>query len=82
LALRWRGSIWQVIGTPIARSSTDSRPGSNTTSPHQRDSTGTTRSWRFQAQTGPSSPVLEFEMNVDPRMQDWRLRRVAVLEGY
>jgi hypothetical protein len=33
LALRWRGSIWQVIGTPLAWSSTDSWRSAVTTPP-------------------------------------------------
>lgn len=72
LALRWRGSIWQVIGEPIQWSSSISwlEPDS------------TTRSWRFRAQTGPASPVLEFEISTDPRWQGWRLHRVAGATGF
>ena len=42
----------------------------------------TTRFWRFQAQTGPASPVLEFDMSADQRWPDWRLRRVATVNDY
>ncbi|MHA7209927.1 hypothetical protein [Arthrobacter sp. MDT1-65] len=88
LALRWRGSIWQVIGEPLAWSSTDRRQLPDTTSPGEdsrRSSLGsvvTTRFWRFRAQTGPASPVLEFDMNADARWDDWRLRRVTTVDGY
>ncbi|MEG9250125.1 hypothetical protein V6S67_18700 [Arthrobacter sp. Soc17.1.1.1] len=109
LALRWRGSIWQVIGEPLAWSSSDTWPESDTTPPgtdnsHARQtrhgsvgsvgghntlsglsglgSVVTTRFWRFRAQTGPASPVLEFDMNADARWEDWRLRRVTTIDGY
>jgi hypothetical protein len=42
----------------------------------------TTRFWRFQVQTGPASPVLEFDMSADPRCEDWRLRCVAGVDGF
>jgi hypothetical protein len=42
----------------------------------------TTRSWRFQAQTGPASPVLELDISADPRWQGWRLHRVAGAPGF
>jgi hypothetical protein len=42
----------------------------------------TTRFWRFRAQTGPASPVLEFDMNADARWEDWRLRRLSTIDGY
>ena len=42
----------------------------------------TTRFWRFRAQTGPASPVLEFDMSADQRWPDWRLRRVATVNDY
>ncbi|MEG9249777.1 hypothetical protein V6S67_16945 [Arthrobacter sp. Soc17.1.1.1] len=103
LALRWRGSIWQVIGEPLAWSSCDTWrepdinfPGTGNSHACQtrhgsvgsmdgrggRSSVGTTRFWRFRAQTGPASPVLEFDMNADARWEDWRLRRVTTIEGY
>jgi hypothetical protein len=100
LALRWRGSIWQVIGEPLAWSSSDTwrerdttPPGTdNTHSSHGRlgsvdgrggrSSVVTTRFWRFRAQTGPASPVLEFDMTADARWEDWRLRRVTTIDGY
>ncbi len=86
LALLWRGNIWQVIGEPVAWSSSSSwwEPGPL---PPDNASGGqgsilTTRFWRFQAQTGPASPVLEFDISADPRWEDWRLRRVAGTTGY
>jgi hypothetical protein len=90
LALRWRGSIWQVIGEPVAWSSSNSWWEPTTTPPASplesplggQGSVDTTRFWRFQAQTGPASPVLEFDMSTDPRWEDWRLRRVAGAEGF
>lgn len=30
----------------------------------------------------PASPVLEFDMSTDPRWKDWRLRRVAGVDGF
>ncbi|MHA7241397.1 hypothetical protein [Arthrobacter sp. TMS1-12-1] len=103
LALRWRGSIWQVIGEPLAWSSSDTWREPVTTPPvtdtihssrsshdslggrESRGSLGSvvrTRFWRFRAQTGPASPVLEFDMNADARWEDWRLRRVTTIDGY
>ena len=86
MALRWRGSIWQVIGEPVAWSSSSSWWEPST--PALDNSLGwqgsmlTTRFWRFQVQTGPASPVLEFDMSKDTRWEDWRLRRVAGTTGY
>ncbi|MEG9249979.1 hypothetical protein V6S67_17960 [Arthrobacter sp. Soc17.1.1.1] len=106
LALRWRGSIWQVIGEPLAWSSSDiwrepvTTPPATDNTHSSRGSVGsmdghntlsglgglgsvvTTRFWRFRAQTGPASPVLEFDMNADARWEDWRLRRVTTIDGY
>ncbi|MHA7220311.1 DUF6504 family protein [Arthrobacter sp. MDT1-48-3] len=88
LALRWRGRLWQVIGTPMSWSSSSSWWEPSTTPPGGQGGQGgqgrmlTTRFWRFQAQTGPASPVLEFDMSADPRWQDWRLRRVAGVNGF
>jgi hypothetical protein len=82
LALRWRGCLWQVIGEPVSWSSSSSWWEPATTSLGGRGSMLTTRFWRFQAQTGPASPVLEFDMSADPRWQDWRLRRVVGVDGF
>lgn len=82
LALRWRGCLWQVIGEPVAWSSSSSWWEPSTTPPGGQGSMLTTRFWRFQAQTGPASPVLEFDMSADPRWQDWRLRRVGGVDGF
>ena len=81
LALRWRGCLWQVIGEPVW-SSSSSWWELATTPLGGRGSMLTTKFWRFQAQTGPASPVLEFDMSADPRWQDWRLRRVAGVDGF
>jgi hypothetical protein len=81
LTLRYRGGLWQVIGDPLSWSSSSSWWESGTPSPRGQGSVVTTRFWRFQAQTGPASPVLEFEMTADPRWEDWRLRRVAHVDG-
>jgi hypothetical protein len=77
LALRWRGSLWQVIGDPQSWSSSSSwwEPGVSPLG--GQGSVVTTRFWRFQTQTGPASPVLEFDMSTGPRHAGWRLRRVA-----
>jgi hypothetical protein len=82
LALRWRGSLWQVIGEPVSWSSSSSWWEPSTTPLGGFGSILTTRFWRFQTQTGPASPVLEFDMSADPRWQDWRLRRVAGVDGF
>ncbi|MBG6184897.1 hypothetical protein IWX65_002875 [Arthrobacter sp. CAN_A214] len=82
LALRWRGSIWQIIGNPVSWSSSSSWWEPDTTALGGRESLIRTRFWRFQAQTGPASPVLEFDISANPRWQDWRLRRVAGVPGF
>lgn len=85
LALRWRGGLWQVIDQPVAWSSSSSwwEPATAPLSgPGGQGRVLTTRFWRFRAQTGPASPVLEFEMTADPRWEDWRLRRVATINGF
>ncbi|MHA7192009.1 hypothetical protein ACX80N_17130 [Arthrobacter sp. MDT2-16] len=130
LALRWRGGIWQVIGTPVKWSSSsswwepatpplttpltapltdsfDDPPTTPLTAPldtavdaavgavvgavvgaagdvrlRGQGSVVTTRFWRFRAQTGPASPVLEFDMSADQRWPNWRLRRVATVNDY
>ena len=82
LALRWRGCLWQVIGEPVPWSSSSSWWEPATTPLGGQGSMLTTKFWRFQAQTGPASPVLEFDMSADPRWQDWRLRRVAGVDGF
>ncbi|WP_104168886.1 hypothetical protein [Arthrobacter sp. SX1312] len=84
LALRWRGGLWQVIGTPESWSNPGNRPGfvsAPTPLPMPGGSAGT-RFWRFQVQTGPASPVLEFEMSADPQSTNWRLRRVTTVDGF
>ncbi len=88
LALRWRGCLWQVIGELVSWSSSSSWWEPATTppgAPGELDGQGRmliTRPWRFQAQTGLASPVLEFDMSADPRWQNWRLRCVAGVDGF
>ncbi|MHA7284196.1 hypothetical protein [Arthrobacter sp. TMS2-4] len=84
LALRWRGGLWQVIGAPASWSSPNNRPGPTSTPPPLPESGGNagTRFWRFQAQTGPASPVLEFEMSADTQSTNWRLRGVITVYGF
>ncbi|MBG6226516.1 hypothetical protein IWX63_003115 [Arthrobacter sp. CAN_A2] len=84
LALRWRGGLWQVIGTPASWPSPSNQPGLASAPPPLPESGGSagTRFWRFQAQTGPASPVLEFEMSADPHSTNWRLRRVTTVDGF
>jgi hypothetical protein len=82
LALRWRGRIWQVMGEPVQWSSSSSWWEPDATALGGRGSVVTTRSWRFQAQTGLASPVLEFDISADPRWQGWRLCRVAGVAGF
>ncbi|WP_394253523.1 hypothetical protein [Arthrobacter pityocampae] len=84
LALRWRGGLWQVIGAPASWSSPVNRPGPiSAPTPLSMPGGGAgTRSWRFQAQTGPASPVLEFEMSADPGSTEWRLRRVTTVDDF
>jgi hypothetical protein len=82
LALRWRGNIWQVIGEPLEWSSSSSWWEPDTTSLGGSGSVLTTRFWRFQAQTGPASPVLEFDISAGPRWQGWRLQRVTGTTGF
>ena len=86
LALRWRGSVWQVIGEPLMWSSSGSWSNTDAaataTPPDGRGSTATTRFWRYRVQTSPSSPVLEFDMSTSQGQGNWRLRRVAGTTDY
>jgi len=82
LALRWRGNLWQVIGEPVSWSSSNSWWEPGPTPLGGQGNILTTRFWRFQAQTGTSSPVLEFDMSKSPLREDWRLRRASGVEGY
>ncbi|MFC3300504.1 hypothetical protein FJV46_08430 [Arthrobacter agilis] len=75
LALRWHGSIWQVVGTPTALS--DGAPEAPR-APRVRSTGRPTgpagvSGWRFTAQTGPASPVLEFSLRSDAGPEAWRL---------
>lgn len=82
LVLRWRGNLWQVIGEPVSWSSSTNWWEPGPTPLGGQGSILTTRFWRFQAQTGTSSPVLEFDMSSSPLREDWWLRRVAGVDGY
>lgn len=64
LALRWHGTIWQVVGEPVPE-------------PLARARTAATPAWLFTAQTGPASPVLEFRIRFDARRDEWRLLGVG-----
>ncbi|TKV28206.1 hypothetical protein FDK12_09580 [Arthrobacter sp. NamB2] len=76
--LGWRGSLWHVVGSglhwstwrflPVRSSRADEEP-----------STCSVRTdfWRFQAQVGPGSPVLSFEVRGTGR--EWRLVRLAAM---
>lgn len=76
LALRWHGSIWQVVGEPLPRLSAGHAAASAGVT------TGATSSaWQFSAQTGPASPVLEFAVGFDVRRDEWRLLSVCRSDG-
>lgn len=68
LALRWRGTIWQVVGEPVPE-------------PLARARTAPPPAWLFTAQTGPASPVLEFRIRFDARRDEWRLLGVGGADG-
>ncbi|NOJ60632.1 DUF6504 family protein [Arthrobacter sp. 260] len=80
LAMRWRGRIWQAVGEPVSWSSSSSWWEPGNTPANRQGSLITTRAWRFQAQTGPVSPTLEFDISSDPQTDGWRLRRIAGAE--
>lgn len=66
LAMRWQGRIWQAVGKPVSWSSVRSRWEPGNTPVSGQGSLFGTPSWRFQAQTGPDSPTLEFDISSDP----------------
>ncbi|WDF33033.1 hypothetical protein PTW37_14445 [Arthrobacter agilis] len=74
LALRWHGSIWQAVGTPTAlpdgAPEASRAPGVRSTG---RMGAPGVSGWRFTAQTGPASPVLEFSLRSDAGLEAWRL---------
>jgi hypothetical protein len=73
LAVRWHGSIWQVVDTPKPGAA-GPRSERAAASPPEQPAAGTTTSrWQFLAQTGPASPVLEFDLRWDTRRKEWRL---------
>ncbi|MHA7190806.1 hypothetical protein ACX80N_11000 [Arthrobacter sp. MDT2-16] len=76
LALRWRGSLWRVIGDSRHWSTWRALP----VAPRFPDDEPVTRGyradfWRFQAQCNPVSPVLHFE--VRRAGNEWRLVRLG-----
>ncbi|PVE14583.1 hypothetical protein DDA93_15860 [Arthrobacter sp. Bz4] len=80
LAMRWRGRIWQTVGEPVSWSSSRSWWEPGNTPVNGQGSLITKRAWRFQAQTGPASPTLEFDISLDPHTDGWQLRRIAGVE--
>ena len=78
LALRWRGTIWQAVGDPQRWSPATGRLPDAAGA----QARGTTScAWRFAAQTGPASPVLEFGIAFDARRDEWRLISVGGTPG-
>jgi hypothetical protein len=82
LELSWRGNPWQVIRQPMWWSGPGSWWEPDPTSLGGHSNLITTHFWRFHAQTGPVSPVLEFEISNDPRRDTWRLHQVRGVEEY
>ena len=80
LAMRWRGRIWQAVGEPVSWSSSRSWWEPGNTPVNGQGSLITRHAWRFQAQTGPVSPTLEFDISSDPHTDGWQLRRIAGAE--
>lgn len=78
LALRWRGTIWQAVGNPVRWSTATGR---STDRAGARARGTASCAWRFTAQTGPASPVLEFGIAFDERRDEWRLLSVAGTSG-
>ena len=74
LALRWHGTIWQVVGELAPRPGTS---GIGAGAASVRTCATTSSAWLFAAQTGPASPVLEFGIGFDPRRDEWRLLSVG-----
>ncbi|WP_434994651.1 hypothetical protein [Arthrobacter sp. Ld5] len=74
--LRWRGSLWHVVG-PRRHWSTWRALPSTPDDPEEVRPVHPWRAdfWRFQAQTGPASPILHFE--VRRTGDDWRLVRLG-----
>ena len=74
--LRWRGSLWQVVGPRRHWSTWRALPSTRADSEDVRPvHPWRADFWRFQAQTGPVSPVLHFE--VRRAGTDWRLVRLG-----
>jgi hypothetical protein len=76
LALRWRGSLWRVVGESLHWSTWRALP----VAPRHPDDHPPTRAftadfWRFRAQSTPVSPVLHFE--VRRAGSGWRLVRLG-----
>lgn len=74
--LRWRGSLWQVVGPPRHWSTWRALPSTRTDAQDVRPvHPWRADFWRFRAQTGPVSPILHFE--VRRTGTDWRLVRLG-----
>ncbi len=76
LALRWRGSLWRVVGESLHWSTWRALP----VEPRHPEDHAPTRGlradfWRFRAQSNPVSPVLHFE--VRRAGSGWRLVRLG-----
>lgn len=82
LALKWRGSIWQVVGESLNWSSSRSWWEPDPAGIMGQGSVMTMRYWRFKGQTGPASPILVFDVCSDPRWEGWRLIRVTNLAAH
>lgn len=76
LALRWHGTIWQVVGDSFPQAAAGRAQAMRV-----GVTPGTTSAWLFTAQTGPASPVLEFGIGFDDRREEWRLLSVAGARG-
>ncbi|PPB50216.1 hypothetical protein C4K88_06035 [Arthrobacter pityocampae] len=74
--LRWRGSLWHVLGPSRHWSTWRALPSTPTGMEDVRPiHPWRTDFWRFRAQTGPVSPILHFE--VRRAGTDWRLVRLG-----
>jgi hypothetical protein len=76
LALRWRGSLWRVVGESMHWSTWRALP----VEPRHPEDHPPNRGfradfWRFQAQSNPVSPILHFE--VRRAGSGWRLVRLG-----
>ncbi len=76
LALRWRGSLWRVVGESLHWSTWRALPVEPRHPEDHPPSRGLRADfWRFQAQSNPVSPILHFE--VRRAGSGWRLVRLG-----